>query len=467
MKAKRAILSILISTSIINFSKATNADTLTLHLHQPGHWIRTGFIGLSFEAPSLTSNNFNLSNKVYVNLLRNLGPGWFRFGGNSVEYTYWKRVPPGTQGRILSTIQPDNLTNVFRFARGIGWKVILGVNLGHYNPEMAADEAHYAVIHGGSVLKGIEIGNEPDLFNRNGLRPRSYNYAAYQKDFVNYVHAIRKRTPGAPIGGPAFAYKLPWFKSFTQNEAANTTLFTFHEYPTGKPQHPTPQVLLSRSVTDRMYNVTSTLIADAAPTHISVRMGEMNSAYDGGMPGTSDVYASALWLADALYTFADQGIVGVNLHGGFGVGGYTPIDDNRGVFTPAPEYYGALLFHIGAIGHTVPVTLNTINNVGAHATITTSGTLRVVIINKDELHSETVSIPLPSTYRAGNAIILDAPSLSSKNGISLAGSSVSKQGTWLPRTSTSVQVRDGVAKVTVRPITAMLITFHIDIHKSH
>lgn len=383
-----------------------------------------------------------------------------------MEYTYWKSVPPGITGRE-TIIQPQNLTDVFHFARSIGWKVILGVNLGHYNPEMAADEAHYAVAQGGSVLKGIEIGNEPDLYNENGLRPHSYNYEDYQKDFEHYVQAIRKETPGAPIAGPAFAYRLPWFKSFTQNEAANTTLFTFHEYPTGKPQHPTPQDLLSRQVTDRMYNVTSTLIKDAAPTHISVRMGEMNSAYDGGMPGTSDVYASALWLADALYTFADQGIVGVNLHGGFGVGGYNPIDDARGVFTPAPEYYGALLFHIGAEGCTVPVTFNTINNVVAHATITTSGTLRVVIINKDELHSETVSIPLPSQYKTGSAVTLTASSLSSKNDITLAGSSVSKQGTWLPRTATTVLVRDGRAEVTVKPITAMLITLHIDGLKSH
>src|SRR5579875_1962361 len=125
------------------------------------------FLGLSYEAPALTSPYFDLSNKVYVQLLRNLGPGSFRFGGNSVESTFWLQAPIGanqTARRPLrrpTVITGSDLDRVFRFAHAIGWHVILGVNLGHFDPQMAADEAHYAVTHGGSALTGIESVMRP------------------------------------------------------------------------------------------------------------------------------------------------------------------------------------------------------------------------------------------------------------------------------------------------------------------
>jgi hypothetical protein len=69
-------------------------------------------------------------------------------------------------------------------------------------------------------------------------------------------------------------------------------------------------------------------------------MSEGGSCWNGGQPGVSDTFASALWVADTMMEFASAGCAGVNLHGG-GNGYYTPIAGSVAEgFTRRPEYFG-------------------------------------------------------------------------------------------------------------------------------
>src|SRR6185295_8608922 len=98
-------------------------------------------------------------NTTLVNLLKTLGSGTLRFGGNDVEFTVWT---PSSAALAGTQLGQAHLTRMFAFSGKVGWRVILGLNLGENNPARAADEASAAIQQGGSQLFALEIGNEPD-----------------------------------------------------------------------------------------------------------------------------------------------------------------------------------------------------------------------------------------------------------------------------------------------------------------
>ncbi|CEK16057.1 hypothetical protein CWRG_01362 [Chthonomonas calidirosea] len=431
------------------------------------------FLGLSYEAPALTSPYFDISNRVYVQLLRNLGPGSFRFGGNSVENTFWLQATADanqTTRRSLrrpTVLKGADLDRVFRFARAIGWHVILGVNLGHFNPQMAADEAHYALTHGGRTLTGIEIGNEADLYGSNGWRTRDWDYAQYHRDFIAYVSAIEQETPGTPIVAPAFCCSLGyrWLPQLLHDDAADIHLVSFHMYPlyhAPGSKGPTSEQLLSTKVARWEDQHLQELASDVAPYRLPLRMAETNSVAGGGMPGVSDTYVAALWVADYLFRVAEHGLSGVNFHGGFFRGGYSPIWEQNGVFSAAPEYYGILLFHQASQGRPVQIQVEAPSdiNVVAHAVAGSKGRLYVAIINKDFQNGAEVHLLLPSSFRYGALIRLNGPAANAQDGITLGGREVSADGTWSPANHEHVTVSDRMAIVSVPALSAALVTFY-------
>ncbi len=78
-----------------------------------------------------------------------------------------------------TAIDEQDLAGIAALAKETGWKVLLTVNLGHYEPKAAAQEAAAAHAQLGPYLAGIEIGNEPDLFPRKHLRPPGTGVKAY------------------------------------------------------------------------------------------------------------------------------------------------------------------------------------------------------------------------------------------------------------------------------------------------
>jgi len=84
-------------------------------------------------------------------------PGVPRSSGSAA--TRWTRPtgPPAGESApswSIATITPADLTALGTLAGAGGWKVILGVNLKHYDPARAADEAAHAVSALGLVAAG-------------------------------------------------------------------------------------------------------------------------------------------------------------------------------------------------------------------------------------------------------------------------------------------------------------------------
>lgn len=441
---------------------------VTVHPETLGRTIPPRFLGFSYEAPVLAKYYFEFRNKGFVHLLANLGTGVLRFGGNSVEFTYWSRHGTVKEPKELAVLYPKDLNRLFKFSKKVGWPVMLGLNLGHYDPKMAADEAAYAVRRGGSALLALEIGNEPDVFMRNGLRPSTWDYADYLREFKAYVQAIRARTPNAPISGPTTCCRWKWYPPFLAAEAPQLVMATFHDYPLvgsphlprSSPRYPTVQRLLSAKSMNKVANQVRQLVQDARAYHLPFRMAEANSeSYDGGVDGVSNVFGAALWGADYCFTLAEQGAVGVNFHGDFGHAPFSAIHIIYGHYVAQPLYYGMLLFHAATPGRLVPVEVHTQANVTAYGVLAPDGELHLVLINKDERASVDVRVAGLATYHHAVVLRLTAPSLNARTGITFGGRSVEPDGRWSPAPAKQMAQSGEVFHLQLPAASAALVNF--------
>jgi hypothetical protein len=112
---------------------------------RPGAPIPADFMGLSYEPPVIAAEHFDAANRVFIQLLRNLGGGVLRFGGNHVEETFWSRRAGESFPKAKAVLGPADLDRLFGFSRAAGWPVILGGRAiaadGSWSPDTAEDVA--------------------------------------------------------------------------------------------------------------------------------------------------------------------------------------------------------------------------------------------------------------------------------------------------------------------------------------
>ncbi|MBN9379684.1 MAG: hypothetical protein J0H74_02895 [Chitinophagaceae bacterium] len=396
---------------------------------QEGRAIPADFTGLSFETGSLPDTTFfNPSNATFIRLIRGLGQGVIRVGGNTSDKMF---VTDGAIDRFFS------------FAGATGWKVMFGLNLGTGTPGAAALEAAYIYNHYSDRLLYFEIGNEPDLYGTNGLRPPGYSYTDFRKEFDIYYDSIKRLTPDAVFSGPTTAtHTDTWLVPFARDEHSRIGLLTQHYYKMGPAGNPSVTIGRLLNGNTGINSQAATMAAAAGEEHLPFRISECNSVYGGGENGISNTLASALWTLDYMFNLAEEGAAGVNFHGG-GTGPYTPIAFSQRQFTARPMYYGMLFFHMASAGRLLKVTpeggMPDMINITAHAAAQQDGSLLVTLINKDTVHSAVVTLAA-GDHRWINAALLrlTGPSPSANTDITLGGSSVQTDGTW-----TSLQQENG------------------------
>ena len=449
-----------------------NAQTpvaITAHPESPGLAIPNDFIGLSFETGSLTgaASAFPYNNAIFEQMLSQIGPGLIRFGGNSVDkLTGWTRTSR-TSSTPTSIITSSDADHAFALARAVNWRVLFSLNLGNGDPTTDADEAAYVYQTASDVLSGLEIGNEPDLYHSNGLRPSTYSLSDYLTEWQTYANAIQAAVPSAVLTGSAASGSITtWTAGFAKQYGSRIALLTQHLYPLA-PLSSNPNAsnaatiphMLSSTIRTTEDTDGSELLSIAQGQKIPWRMAETNSCYNGGQSGVSDVFASALWGVDYMFTLAARGSAGVNFHGG-GTGTYTPIAVSGTQATARPLYYALAMFRAAAHGRLVPldVTANGVN-LTAYGALDSDGTLRIAVINKDLAQNAAVTIAPGAGYTAAVAMTLAAPSDDATTGISLGGAPVAADGTWLPAQLETGAVTAGVYGATVPAASAVLVSF--------
>ena len=410
----------------------------------PGLKIPDEFNGISFETRALVKDEtISPNDTVLLNMMKLLGPGILRIGGNSVEnsvFSLGKRNKKTGQ----DTITADDIDRAFAFANKLGWRVIFGVNLGKYDPALSAKEVQYAWKYK-SQIHSFEIGNEPNHFISHQTRDSSWGYSNFVTEFEAYTKAIHELVPDAPISGPVTASKYePWLVDFAKDESKNVCMLSHHHYPMG-PDNATVDKMLSKKLMGTITTLFKNMVAVGQAHNLPFRLAECNSVYRGGKDGVSNSFASALWGADFMFSLAQSGAVGLNIHTG-ATNPYTPISFVKGVFTAKPLFYGMMLFRFGSNGSFLPVSLSDEKaNVSCYAVQEPSGDVICTFINKDTASNCNCLISFKGTMKGKLAQVmrLKAPSVYSVSDVTLAGESVNSEGLWTPKTIEMMSVDAG------------------------
>lgn len=450
--------------------------SVALGAHPRGPAVPGDFLGLSFEVRSLPAIASWAHRGDLVALLRSLGPGVMRFGGISAdEQTAWVGAGAAKPSWAIATVDEADLSNLAALARAGGWRVLLTVNLGHFDAAAAAQEAAVAHAQLGPYLAGIEVGNEPDLFPRKHLRPPGYGVGAYLPQAAAYIAAIHAAAPSVPIAGPdpsTGAQGLTWV-----SDAAATLhpqLLTDHYYPLSScGERPTVAELLSPAVRLHESERLADALAIARAAHTPLRFDESNSISCEGEPGVSDTFASALWALDWIARGMTAGTAGVNLHDLIEkpasyspLAAHTPRALAAGELRAAPEWYALLAAHAlaGAGGaRPLPLTVSGAapGELSAYALRAPSGAVRLALIDYDPPGSPPLAIALraPRSLRGGAILRLTGPAPAATRGTRLGGRAVSTGGSWSPASALpALHGRPGALSLQLPPSSAAVVT---------
>ena len=387
--------------------------------------IPADFLGLGYEISSVSQRGLlSESNTEYVRLVRTLSrQGVIRIGGNTSDYASWLRGGPAISSPKATIVDQRGIADLGSFLQATGWRLIWGFNLGRGSVEQAVDEALAVSASAGDRLLAFEIGNEPDLFP--GVhRPANYSYAEYYAEYRRFKKAIRDELPNAPFAGPDVIVRPDWVEQFASTEANGIKLLTYHYYAEGPPDNPTSTIDTLLKPSQWLSGLLPRLEAASRTAKIPYRICEANSCFGGGKPGVSDTMAAALWGLDFMFTLVQFNASGVNLetgvnHLGF-LSWYTPIGvDKGGKFVPTPLYQGMRAFSLASRGDLIGSTLEPAGlNLTAYA-VRSEREVWVTLINKEAARDAQVRAACPGIGKVA-VLRLTAPSLSSKEGVTLA-----------------------------------------------
>jgi hypothetical protein len=462
---------------------------VTVDLAHPGAALPTDFLGLSFEASVLGSDLLDPARSNLPALLRDLGTGRLRFGGNSVDrVAAWTAdraapLPPWATSRVTAA----DLARLGGLAAASGWKVDLGLTLGHPDPAGAGDEAAAAVRQIGRGLGTVQLGNEPDLLSN--VRP-GYTQAGYRADVAAYRASIAAAAPGTAVSGPDTAL-LAGLASYGADEGAPVKFLTQHFYPLTRcnGSRPTIGQLLSPSTLDTEARFAVMTVAAGRALGLPVRLDETNSASCGGQDGVSNTLASALWVIEYLVTLAQHGVSGAGIQGGLAAcRGYTPLcvpgatgaaagtapgidpiadaslgaaASRDGRLAAQPDFYGLLVVRQLEGGQWLRCTTNGPTPAWLAAVKMPAGAVRLVIVNPSPSAATDIIVPVPGSSGRATLERLTGPSLGATSGVSLGGALVKGDGTWTPRADPTVADRADGVHVRVPPATAALLTIPV------
>ena len=439
-----------------------------------GNPVAPDFTGLSYETSQLSDPSFfSRANGPLAGFHRRLGAaGILRIGGNTSEFSVWSPTAAAIQPTVEAlgpdtgrqpaprrSVTPLAVRNLRSFLELSGWRLIYGLNMGSESPETVAAEAAYVAGVMGERLVALQLCNEPDLFSKNGLRPADYDYRQFATEWRRYFHAVRQRLPHVPVAGPDTAGNNEWLLRFADQQRHDLSFLTHHYYAEGPPTDPSMTIERLLGPSPRLEAEFAAVAAARRQTGLPFRMVETNSCYQGGKPGVSDTFASALWAADLMYRLAQVGAIGVNFHGG-GYGWYAPVAGTRGNgFVARPIYYGMLLFAVAGAGRLVMTELEGAadGSLAAYCVKTPDGTLKLVLLNRNLDRDATLTVGVPGV-KSASVLRLIAPRPDDTTDVTFGGAVVGNDGAWTPTVAASLAVRQGSVILSVPRASGALVT---------
>jgi hypothetical protein len=464
--------------------------------------IPRGFLGLAFEYSGVRAwvgPGTAPPNPVLVQLIRNLDPAGrpvIRIGGLSTDRSWWPAAGLAQPLGVTFALTPAWAQSLRSLARAIDAQLVLGVNLEADSPRLAQTEADaFLASIGRRYISALDIGNEPPLYpsvpwyRRQGgevlpwysgvgmpvfARAQNWGPAGFVREYARILAAL----PRIPIAGPD-TQRPSWFAAYDRFLSPRSRVRTIASHGYGlnncvtnpaAASYPTIPHLLSGYALHDLLNGLIPYVGAAHRNGATFRIDEMGSVTCNGRRGVSNTMASALWAAGALFSVAQDGVDGVNLHSypGLTNGLFDFTDSARG-WTGAvhPLYYGALLFAHAAPAGTrlLHVALSGPRTLHGWATAGPGRARHVVLLNDSLTESAGVVVwARHGVLGAGPAQLerLSAPSASATGDITLGGRSfgaATATGRLGSPVLDRVSPRGGAYRLTVPAASAAVLSF--------
>lgn len=437
---------------------AAAPPTVTISENTPLHPVPSQYIGFSIDPANLCYVvSLAQNDPSFVQLLKNIGPGTFRVGGNTGDtHATWSTTatqPNCVWNNLVMT--PSLVSQFFAFAQSIGYQVMWQVPLNNNQPAQDAAEAAYVATMPG--LYSVEIGNEPNYYKYASTQYQT-TINRWNTIYQDYIADGGK----APVTGPAATVSAKFYMTpFLNQQATKLKAVTGHWYVGSALKNPTCTSLLSSTGSV----MTASGVSQANAHHLPFIMNETNTYTHYGMPGVSNAFCSALWAASYSLNGLKNGVQGMYFHGvaDYPLGNsagvnqvYTPINEDG---TPAPQYYGLLFYYqmAQAAGNQVAATATNTTNVDAFAVRGNDNNLRVALINRSAT-AQSITVNTANPYTQANRIDLTAPSLTSLSDVTFGGAAVGADGTWTP-TLQPLTVTNTSASINVPAYSATVVTY--------
>lgn len=453
----------------------------TIDSRERGARVARSFVGFSMEYRDAVVKAGHVAtgaSPVFVGLARGLtngnGAPMVRVGGGSSDETWWNPERETRPRGIYFDLDTGWTGGIAEFVRQTGSPLILGLNFGQRDAELARRMARELMANlPARSIRAFEIGNEPDIYpihpygqDENGrtlyVRPRGYDFDDYRREARRFIRSMGSVRPRPPLAAPAASCTPEWcggLPALLRQEGRRLSMVTYHAYPLnpcrlepGDRRYPRIEHLLANGILNRVLAFRPVVLA-ARRYRLPVRLTESNSAACGGARGVSDTFASALWSIDWMFTAAAVGIQGVDFHSSSAT--YAPFfslfQDRRFIGAVNPLYYGMLLFTQATadrsrllLNATLGTRLSRPANMRIWATRDRRRTVRAVVLNKEIRRRGLVEIRVRGARRPAELVRLEAPSVRAKTGVTLAGQS-------FPVPTTDGRIEGERRTVTIRP----------------
>ncbi|KAF9000674.1 glycoside hydrolase family 79 protein [Cyathus striatus] len=365
---------------------------------------------------------------------------WTDWVGTTVDHTDFAENVEFSQAIFpapSSTVPYPEATNItvgngyYETAKFLppGTHVVWGVNLGQNNVTAAVLEATSikrafdsdSFVQSGIVLDAIEIGNEPDLYMNNGLRPRSYTSSQYTDEWTTFAAQVADaagvtNSSHTKFWGAGFAGSSHTNSGFSPqaifsegilDTAPGSLISTIsqHRYSgsfcTGSGG--LLQDLMTKATIRGNLTIFTPDISASRGLGLDYVLGETNSYSCHGAPGVSNTAGAALWTLDYALFASQIGISRVFFHQGIGFkyNLVQPVTLTRSILNGSalpeplaphvqPQYYAAIIIAeaVGKKGATRAVELDIDDpRISGYAFYDSLELTRVVLINSEAYFS--------------------------------------------------------------------------------
>lgn len=420
---------------------------LTVKNETVGTSLNKGTVGISLEATDLADPTLSASNASMVKLLKDSDDTVLRFGGNAVDRRFFwsstgEALPAGYKGdkaHPARVVTPADLERVATLLNAANAKISLTVDLGHYNPDRAADMIKHASRIFGARLLSFTVGNEPNGFAYTKLRPADYGSEEYVVELEAYAKAIHAVAPNVVISGPG-VYDQKWWKPFIEADLPQKKVLSFHNYPlysckdTKSEGFPTIPNLLGEGTRQRAANYQQHALDAAKSANLETWLAETGMSACPGSNQTTKTHATALWAADYALNAARLGITRLGFHSSMATcKGGPPMSvicsggaylKPNGEMAPRANYFGMAMVADLAPGKFLNLDKKGGGMGNSYALQNADGSTTVVIVNENdpEKAAQTeVSLKLPGKALRGTMTQLSGPRLKAQDSTVIDG----------------------------------------------